>query len=154
VRRAVIAIAGTIAGLVALLGYKSGSAPDRVAAGPGSSLPADTAPPTTSTTSRSTRRPATPTTAAAPRSIIGTDVPNKFGDVQVRVVVQGGHITDVQAIQLPSDRRRSAYLSQVAEPRLRLEVLNAQSSRIQVVSGATYTSRSYAESVQSALDRA
>ena len=84
----------------------------------------------------------------------GSDVPNRFGDVQVKVVVSNGHITDLQAVQLPSDRARSAYISQVAGPILRSEVLRAQSARIDIVSGATYTSESYAQSVESALQQA
>lgn len=83
----------------------------------------------------------------------GSDFPNRFGDVQVRVVITGGRITDVQAVQLPSDRARSAYISQVAGPMLRTEVLQAQNAQIDIVSGATYTSESYAQSVESALQK-
>jgi uncharacterized protein with FMN-binding domain len=96
----------------------------------------------------------TPATAGITGSFTGSDVPNRFGDVQVRVVVRGGHITDVQAVQLPSDRAQSAYISQVAGPMLRQEVIQAQSARIDIISGATYTSESYAQSAQSALQQA
>jgi uncharacterized protein with FMN-binding domain len=78
----------------------------------------------------------------------------RFGDVQVKVIVSGGRITDVQAVQMPSDRARSAYISQVAGPMLHDEVLQAQSARIDTLSGATYTSDAYAQSVQAALDQA
>jgi uncharacterized protein with FMN-binding domain len=81
-------------------------------------------------------------------------VPNQFGDVQVRVVITNGHITDVQALQLPSDRAQSAYISQVAGPMLRSEALQAQSAHIDIISGATYTSESYAQSLESALQQA
>ncbi|HEY2702483.1 MAG TPA: FMN-binding protein [Candidatus Dormibacteraeota bacterium] len=84
----------------------------------------------------------------------GEDVSMRYGDVQVRVVVSGGRITDVQAVQLPSDRSRSAYISQVAGPMLHDEVLTAQSAQIDTISGATYTSDAYAQSVQAALDQA
>jgi uncharacterized protein with FMN-binding domain len=60
----------------------------------------------------------------------------------------------VQAVQLPFDRPRSAEISQYASPRLHDEVLQAQSAQIDSLSGATYTSDSYAQSVQSALDLA
>jgi len=72
----------------------------------------------------------------------------------VRVVITNGKITDVQALQLPSDRERSAYISQVAGPMLRSEVLQSQSANIDIISGATYTSQSYAQSVESALQQA
>jgi uncharacterized protein with FMN-binding domain len=94
------------------------------------------------------------TTSAAPRSVDGDPVDNRYGTVQVRVTLSGNTITDVTALQMPSDRQRSAYISQQAGPYLRQETLQAQSARIDIVSGATYTSDSYAQSLQSALDRA
>lgn len=84
----------------------------------------------------------------------GQDFPNQFGDVQVRVIISGGRITDVQELQMPSDRQRSALISQQAGPLLHDEVLQAQSAQIDTVGGATFTSEGYAQSVQSALDRA
>ena len=84
----------------------------------------------------------------------GDDVPNRYGDVQVQVTLSGGNITDVKALQLPFDRQRSAEISQIAGPMLRSEVLQVQSANIDIISGATYTSQSYAQSVQAALDQA
>lgn len=84
----------------------------------------------------------------------GQDFPNQFGDVQVRVVIKGGRITDVQPLQLPFDRERSALISQEAGPMLHDEVIQAQSAQIDTLGGATFTSESYAQSVQSALDQA
>ena len=81
-------------------------------------------------------------------------MPNRFGDVQVRVVITNGRISDVQALRLPTDRAQSAYISQVAGPMLRTEVLQAQSANIDIISGATYTSESYAQSVETALQQA
>jgi uncharacterized protein with FMN-binding domain len=81
-------------------------------------------------------------------------VPNEDGDVQVKVTISGGRITDAQPVTLPSDRRRSEEISQAAAPTLHDEVVQAQSARIDTLSGATYTSQSYAGSVQSALDQA
>jgi uncharacterized protein with FMN-binding domain len=81
----------------------------------------------------------------------GTDVVTKFGDVQVSLTLERGRITDVQWVKLPLDRPRSRYISQTASPILRSEVLAAQSARIDSLSGATYTSDAWANSVQSAL---
>jgi uncharacterized protein with FMN-binding domain len=97
------------------------------------------------------------TTTTAPsgnRTVDGPDVPNDYGDVQVRVTLNGSKIVDVQALQLPSDRSRSVQISHAAGPILRREALQAQSANIDLVSGATYTSESYAESLQGALDKA
>jgi uncharacterized protein with FMN-binding domain len=77
-----------------------------------------------------------------------------YGLVQVRVTVSGGRVVDVQPLQLPNDRARSAYISQVAGPMLRTEALQAQNARVDIISGATYTSDAYAQSLESALQQA
>ncbi len=70
------------------------------------------------------------------------------------MTISGGKIADVEALQLPSDRARSAAISQYAEPVLRTEALQAQSAQIDLISGATYTSDAYAQSLQAAIDQA
>jgi hypothetical protein len=196
VKRALIAIAGTIAGLVALLGYKSGpvkraevaaqppASPDQTAppttaaAAPPTSSAAPTAPapaqggdgeggddgqaapPAPATPAPATPAPATPapTTTPAPaggtRTLTGPDVPNQYGDVQVQLTLHGSKIVNVKALQMPFDRQRSYEISQQAAPLLAQEVMQAQSANIDLLSGATYTSESYAQSVQAALDQA
>jgi uncharacterized protein with FMN-binding domain len=74
--------------------------------------------------------------------------------VQVQVTLQGTKITDIVALQMPSDRQRSIEISQAAEPILRQEALQSQSAQINIVSGASFTSQSYAQSLQGALDQA
>jgi uncharacterized protein with FMN-binding domain len=148
-----IATGITIAGLASIAGYRvSPHSLGAVAAAPKT---------TPSPSPASTPSPGAPSAAPSPSpspatggSFTGTDFPNRFGDVVVRVVVANGHITEVQSVQLPSDRARSAYISQVAGPMLRSEVLQAQSANIDIISGATYTSQSYAQSVESALRQA
>jgi uncharacterized protein with FMN-binding domain len=81
-------------------------------------------------------------------------VTNRFGDVQVKVVIVNGQITDVVALVLPTDRSYSAYVSSVAGPLLRQEAIQAQSAKIDIISGATYTSQSYQQSLESALVQA
>ena len=97
----------------------------------------------------------TPTThAGAVRTIDGDPFDNPYGTVQVRVTLRGNRITDVTPLQMPVDRRYSAELSQQAAPLLLQEALQAQSARIDILGGASYTSESYAQSLQSALDKA
>ena len=104
---------------------------------------------------RGTPQPSpTPSPAGISGTFTGSDVPNRFGDVVVRVVITNGHISDVQAVQLPTDRQESAYISEQAGPLLRSEALQAQSANIDIISGATYTSESYAQSLESALQQA
>jgi uncharacterized protein with FMN-binding domain len=74
--------------------------------------------------------------------------------VQVQITVQGHQLVDVQPLQMPTSHQRSYEISQQAAPILRQEALQAQSAQIDLLSGATFTSESYAESLQSALDRA
>ena len=69
-------------------------------------------------------------------------------------MVSGGRLTDVKALQLPSDRARSAEISQYAGPALRSEAIQAQTANVDIVSGATYTSEAYAESLGAAFQQA
>jgi uncharacterized protein with FMN-binding domain len=86
-------------------------------------------------------------------TVDGPVVSTRFGEVQVEIDVAGGKITDVVALQLPTDRR-SGQISRYVEPILRQEALTAQSASIDFVSGATYTSDAYTQSLQAALDQA
>lgn len=149
-RRAVPVIAATAGSLALLAGFHTSPSKSRstfVAAG-GSTTTAATAPTTTAPPTGST-----PTTAAATRTIDGPDVSTRYGDVQVRVVLQGRRIVDVQPVNMPFDRDRSQRISDQAGPLLRSEALQAQSARINIISGATYTSDGYAQSLQGALDQ-
>jgi uncharacterized protein with FMN-binding domain len=96
---------------------------------------------------------ATPKATSGARSVSGTVIANRFGDNQVTLVVKGNKIQDVR-YALPTDRPRSAEINAQAGPLLRQEVLQAQSATIDVVSGATYTSQSFAQSLQVAIQRA
>ncbi|MGD0862196.1 MAG: FMN-binding protein [Candidatus Limnocylindrales bacterium] len=86
--------------------------------------------------------------------LTGSAVQTPYGTVQVQVTLQNGKITDVQALQMPGDFFRSQQISQYAAPQLRSEVLSAQSAQVNTISGATYTSMGYLQSLQSALDQA
>jgi len=152
-RRTIPLLAATAGGLALLANFHTSP----VASSASPALPATTAasapPPRGSRTT--TTAPATTTTAPqSTRTVDGPVVSNDYGDVQVRVTLQGSQLVDVQALQLPQDRSRSARISNAAGPILRREALHAQSANIDLVSGATYTSESYAESLQGALDKA
>jgi uncharacterized protein with FMN-binding domain len=100
--------------------------------------------------------PATPAAPAKPASgsVTGALVQTPYGDVQVRVAFTGRHITDVRALRLTDSSGTSVSISAQAEPILRQEALAAQSAQIDMVSGATYTSEGYVQSLQSAIDAA
>ena len=112
----------------------------------------------TEQTTATTQAPATTAAAAsggiADGTYVGDGSRNRFGTVQVQVVYSGGQLTDVQILSYPDGDRRSIRINQVALPILIDEAIQSQSANINGVSGATYTSRSYVASLQSAIDNA
>jgi uncharacterized protein with FMN-binding domain len=81
-------------------------------------------------------------------------VSTPYGDVQVKVVYSGRRITDVVTLHLTDSSGTSVAISDRAAPILRREALAAQSAQVDTVSGATYTSEGYRQSLQAALDAA
>lgn len=164
-KRGAIALTLTIAALVLLLNFKTPTQEDSaLALGAGDTTPAIIAPAANdSTVTSATDAPqatatATPQATAAPATaasgtVDGDTIQTRFGPVQVEVTVKNGTITDITALQLPSDHQRSANISQYVEPILHDEAIQAQSANVDIVSGATYTSIGYARSLQSALDQ-
>lgn len=121
---------------------------------PSSATPSAASPPGATTQPSATTQPtAAATPATATQTVSGPAVSYFFGTAQVQVTLQNGQITDVTALQLPNEGR-SGRISQIVEPMLRSEVLSAQSAQINLISGATYTSDAYAQSLQAALDQA
>ena len=77
-----------------------------------------------------------------------------YGDIQVTVAMSGGRILDVTVPRNDASDVRSAAINSEAVPVLVQEALAAQGSNIDVVTGATYTSDAFAQSLQSALTKA
>jgi uncharacterized protein with FMN-binding domain len=156
-KRSTIVTGVTVVGVAWLLNYKV-TAHQLTAIAPVSPTVGNSASPSTSPSATPATTPSPSPSPSASAVLNGTftgaDFPNRFGDVQVRVVISNKHITDVQAVQLPTDRAESAYISQQAGPWLRSEALQAQSANIDIISGATYTSQSYVQSLESALKQA
>ncbi|GHA29131.1 FMN-binding protein [Streptomyces tauricus] len=91
--------------------------------------------------------------AAQAKTVTGKAVTTDYGPVQVRVTVTGGKITKAEAVQQPKGGR-SDQISADAVPKLNAAAVAAGNADIDAVSGATYTSGGYKESLQSALDQA
>ncbi|MGW9024749.1 FMN-binding protein [Streptomyces sp. NPDC055722] len=160
-RRIVLASAATVTGMVLLLSLKPHTPP----------APAVAAPAPTSTASASagsgesggsaggsggssgSSAPATAGTAGT-RTVTGDSVETRYGPVQVRITVKNGELTDVTAVTYPQENPRDQEINSYAVPQLNREALAARSANIDVVSGATYTSQGYQQSLQSALDSA
>src|ERR1700682_4228683 len=113
-KRAVIAAGITIVGLAWVVNYRvSPHSLGGLAAVPPTPSPTNPeATPSDAPAATPSASPSPSAPAAVSGSFTGTDFPNRFGDVVVRVVISNGHITDVQAAHLPSDRARSAYISE------------------------------------------
>jgi uncharacterized protein with FMN-binding domain len=115
-----------------------------------------TAVPTPPATRATTTPVPTPTRspAATSTTVNGAAADTRYGPVQVQITVRGGRIVKADAIVYPQGDRRDREINSWAVPQLNQETLDAQSAQIDTVSGATYTSDGYRQSLQSALDAA
>jgi uncharacterized protein with FMN-binding domain len=93
------------------------------------------------------------TTSSTAQTVTGSLVSTRYGDVEVQITLANGKITAVDALALPTGGR-SGQISSSAASVLASEALAAQSAQIDTVSGATYTSEAYTQSLQAALDQA
>ncbi|MFJ4370196.1 FMN-binding protein [Streptomyces chartreusis] len=139
IRRVVLAGAATVSGIVLLLSLKPASDPGSAqAAGVG-------APPAASAQGGAQ--------AAGSGTVTGEAARTQYGAVQVRLTVSNGKITRAEAVQAPKGGQ-SDQITANAVPKLNQAVVAAQGADIDAVSGATYTSAGYKESLQSAIDKA
>lgn len=150
----------TLTVLVLLLGYRTSLAGPMAAAGAPSAYTAGvTAADTGSAGAGTATTSGTGTTGrsgsgtSSSHTVAGSVVATRYGRVQVQLTVSGGSITGAQVLQYPSGDPRSAQISDYALPVLVRETVDQQSAQVDMVSGATYTSAGYQQSLQSALDR-
>lgn len=136
-KRGAIALVTTALALVLLLNFKT---PDATSVHAAARADGSTTPPTNSA-------------SAVATTVTGSIISTRYGNVEVQVTKADGKITNVQAIELPTGGR-SSQISSYVEPLLASEALTVQSAKIDIVSGATYTSEAYARSLQAALDQA
>ena len=156
-RRVIFAVTGTVAGLVALLSFKSHSPTVPVAATSG------TGGGSSSSSSTPTSTPTTVPGEFPEGSLAGKLTPGEtavtghvahtvYGPVQIQLIVKSGKIVKVAVLQQPMNTIHDIQIGEFAFPRLISETLAAQSAKIDAVSGASYTSAGYIASLQSAVD--
>jgi hypothetical protein len=153
VRKIVVALMGTVSGLIMLFSYHTSLGGTGTLAVP-SSTGAST---TTSASGSSTSAGGGGTSTGGSGSsttVTGETAQTRWGPVQVQITVAGGQITDVTPVQYPNGNGRDQEINSYALPVLIQETLDAQSAQIDMVSGATVTSTGYEQSLQSALDQA
>lgn len=151
----------------------SKGSPTSVAAGPATTNPAgSTSASSTPTTTPGTTSSSTSTSASTPASTtpssssssattppssttaIGSAVNYNYGILSVSVTAIGKKITKVQIASIDDGGNfRSQSIDQQSIPILEQETLQAQSANIQSVSGASYTSAGFAQSLQAALTK-
>lgn len=85
---------------------------------------------------------------------IGSTADAYYGNIQVKVVISGGKISDVVFLDYPHDRRTSMMINSQAMPDLKTEAIQVQNANVDIVSGATATSEAFRQSLQSALAQA
>ncbi|MGX1129367.1 uncharacterized protein with FMN-binding domain [Streptomyces glaucescens] len=142
IRRALLATAATVSGIVLLLSLKPASDPASASA-VGGAAPQQTA---------AGQSPQGGARGAGTTTLTGEAVRTQYGPVQVRLTVTDGRVTGADAVQAPSGGR-SSEITADAVPRLNQAAVAAGTADIDAVSGATYTSAGYKQSLQSALDQ-
>ncbi|TPJ54763.1 FMN-binding protein [Mesorhizobium sp. B2-6-4] len=85
---------------------------------------------------------------------IGPAADAYYGIIQVQALVKGGQLTALKVLKYPSDRRTSISINRQALPMLRDEAISAQSANVDIISGATLTSRAFIQSLRGALKKA
>ena len=161
-RRVILAVTGTIAGLVALLSFKSHvpSAPVAAVGGSGGTAASS---PSSSSSSGGGQTEVVP--GAVPQGAIARNLPpgetvvdgkvasTAYGPVQIQLITKDSKIVKVAVLVQPTNTLHDVQIGEFAFPKLISETLAAQNGKIDAVSGATYTSAGYIQSLQSALDK-
>ena len=163
--RAGYVIGGTVLGAAAVIAIPTPGKPQQVAlagnlgatgkASAGSGSPstgtATTTSPPASTSSGGASSSAKP---SATKTVTGSIVTNQYSRLQVRLQIKNGRISHVGFTTFTANDSKSVGIDQQAVPILIQETISAQSAHIQGVSGATYTTNAYEQSLQAAIDKA
>jgi len=113
-----------------------------------------------STSNSQTSKTSSPNTSSSTGSIYndgtytGSVANAYYGNVQVSATISGGKITAVNVLQYPNENPNSIYVNNTAIPYLKQEAIQAQSAKISGVTGATFTSQAFAQSLDYALNQA
>ena len=162
--RAVLALGGTAAGIAALIAVKFHPAASSTLAGSQSlmSPSATTHPAATSSAAKPSAKASSSSggtgggtgQSTTARTFTGAVDNTQYGPMQVAITVSGKTITKVTVVQQTDNGSESQSVDAMAIPKLTSEALAAQSANIDAVSGASYTSAGYKQSLQSAIDMA
>lgn len=153
-----LVIGGTVAGIAGVLAFPthsakltipSSSAP-ATSGGSAAAAPSSTSSPTSAPASSAGNATSSP---SGTRSATSADQPFRYGDLAVKVTVNGSKITDVAVTTMNETDGRSASIDSYAVPQLAQQVISANSVNINGVSGATFTSQAFVDAVANALQK-
>ena len=153
-RKIVVALMGTVSGLIMLFSYHTSLGGSGTLAVPPSIGASTTTSAGSGSNSSSAGGGSTSSAGGSSTAVTGDTAQTRWGPVQVQITVAGGQITDVTPVQYPNGNGRDQEINSYALPVLAKEALAAQSANIDHVSGATVTSDGYVQSLQSAIDQA
>jgi|SRR5580704_10075488 hypothetical protein len=151
-RRVILAVTGTIAGLVALLSFKAHAPTVPVASTSGTGGGSSTSSSSSSRTIPGEFQSVAGTLTTGETTITGKVGNTVYGPVQIQLVVKSHKIVKVAVLEQPTNTIHDIQIGEFAFPKLIGETLTAQNAKIDAVSGASYTSAGYIASLQSAVD--
>jgi uncharacterized protein with FMN-binding domain len=153
-RRIVLWFLSTVSAVVLLFGYNTSTAGPMGVTGQTPVVSNGGTPSSSSSGSSGADPNSGSSTSSGSTTVTGSVAQTRWGPVQVELTVDGGTISAVSVLQYPSGNGTDQQINSYALPILVQETVDAQSSNIDMVSGATVTSEGYLESLQSALDSA
>jgi uncharacterized protein with FMN-binding domain len=153
-RRVILAVTGTIAGLVALLSFKAHvpTVPVAATSGTGGGSSSSSSSSSSSRTIPGEFQSVAGTLTAGETTITGKVANTVYGPVQLELVVKSHKIVKVAVLEQPTNTIHDIQIGEFAFPKLISETLTAQNAKVDAVSGASYTSAGYISSLQSAVD--
>ncbi len=169
--RSFLAVAGAVGGLLGVLGLNSAATKN---AASGGSIAVPTSPRPTASASTGSPGAVTGTSigsggassggtsgggssalsgSAGTEVVTGTRESFSYGQMSIQVTLTSGKVTALRVVGMTELDAFSTQIADTAIPTLEREVLAAQSTKVHGVSGATYTTEAYLQSVQSVLDK-
>ena len=156
VKRIVLWVLSTLSTVVVLFGYHTSTSPT-MATGTGTETAITgqvTTGSGTGTTTSGSAPPSDTGSSGSTTTVTGAAAQTRYGPIQVQLEVSGSTITHVSVLQYPDSDGRDIQINQYALPQLIQQTLDQQDGSVSMISGATYTSEGYTQSLQSALDQA
>ena len=153
-KKIVLALAGTVSVVVLLFGYDTSTSGPMATTSQSSVISGGTGSSGTGPSGTGSSDSGSSDSGSSTSTVTGDVAQTRWGPVQVELTLDGDTITNVSVVQYPNGNGKDQEINAHALPILVQETIDAQSSDIDMVSGATVTSVGYQQSLQSAIDQA